>query len=96
MHSEHLTNVHPGWVAGGWLISIAVASAAYLILVGLGLASGHGDDAGWVVASVAAGFFVGGFFVGVRWAEAPILHGLIFGLVSVVVLLVETLTTSSV
>jgi len=85
MHSEHLSNVHPGWVAGGWLISIAVASAAYLILVSIGFASGAGDDSAWVVASVASGFFVGGFFVGVRWSEAPILHGLIFGLVSLVV-----------
>ena len=87
MHSEHLNNVHPGWVVGGWLISIAVASAAYLIFVSMGLASGAGDDALWVVVAVAAGFFAGGFFVGIRWAEAPILHGLIFGVVSLVVLL---------
>ena len=91
MHSEHLNNVHPGWVVGGWLVSIAVASAAYLIFVSMGLASGAGDDAPWVVVAVAAGFFTGGFFVGIRWAEAPILHGLIFGIVSLVVLLVANL-----
>ena len=27
MHSEHLTNLHPGWVVGGWLIAVAVTFA---------------------------------------------------------------------
>jgi peptidoglycan/LPS O-acetylase OafA/YrhL len=91
MHSEHLSKVHPGWVVGGWLVSIAVASAAYLALVGLGLASGVGDDAVWSLFSMAVGFFVGGLFVGFRWTEAPILHGLLFGLISMAVLLVANL-----
>ena len=91
MHSEHLSNVHPGWVVGGWLVSIAVASGAYLALVGLGLASGTGDDAVWSLLSMALGFFAGGLFVGFRWTEAPILHGLLFGVISVAVLLVANL-----
>lgn len=91
MYSEHLTNVHPGWVVGGWLLSVSVASAAYLAFVGMGLASGFGDDAGWSLLAMALGFFSGGLFVGMRWTEAPILHGLMFGLMSIVVLLVLNL-----
>ena len=37
MQTEHLSNLHPGWVAGGWLIAVAVTSGAYLALVGAGL-----------------------------------------------------------
>jgi hypothetical protein len=91
MQSEHLTNVHPGWVVGGWMVSVAVTSAVYIAFVGLGLASGTGSEAIWDLVAVVVGFFVGGFFVGIRWTEAPILHGLVFGLVSVVFLLVVNL-----
>jgi hypothetical protein len=91
MQSEHLTNVHPAWVLGGWLVSVAVASGVYIAFVGLGLASGAGDEAMWDLLAVAVGFFVGGFFVGIRWTEAPILHGLVFGLVSMLVLLAVNL-----
>ena len=91
MQSEHLSNVHPGWVFGGWMVSIAVTSGAYIAFAGMGLASGAGDDAVWSLVAVVLGFFAGGYFVGIRWTEAPILHGLVFGLVSMLVLLVVNL-----
>jgi hypothetical protein len=85
MHSEHLHNLHPGWVVGGWLVAIAVTSAVYLGMVGLGvLPAGPGTTVGVVIA-MAVGFFAGGLFVGVRWSDAPILHGAAITLLSVVV-----------
>jgi hypothetical protein len=86
MHSEHITNLHPGWVAGGWLVAIAVAGLVFLALVGTGLLprEGAGEVVGSAVA-IGAGFFAGGFFVGLRWSDAPILHGVAITLLSVVV-----------
>jgi hypothetical protein len=85
MHSEHLRNLHPGWVVGGWLVAIAVTSVVYLAMVGIGvLPLGAGTALGVVVA-MAVGFFAGGLFVGVRWSDAPILHGAAITLVSVLV-----------
>jgi hypothetical protein len=85
MESEHLENLHPGWVVGGWAIAIAVTSAAYLALVGSGLLPrGPWEVLGLAVA-MAVGYFVGGLFIGLRWAEAPILHGVAVTLISVLV-----------
>jgi len=85
MHSEHLRNLHPGWVVGGWLVAIAVTSAVYLAMVGIGvLPDGPGTTVGVVIA-MAVGFFAGGLFVGVRWSDAPILHGGAITLLSVLV-----------
>lgn len=92
MQSEHLSNLHPGWVAGGWLIAVAVTSAAYLALVGAGLLPQGAAAAFGVAAAMAAGFFVGGLFVGLRWSDAPILHGAAITLVSVMVWFVGSLT----
>ena len=75
MQSEHLTNLHPGWVAGGWAIAVAVTSMIYLGGVGAGLTMAGSGEVVWVVASMAGGFFVGGLFVGMRWSDAPVLHG---------------------
>lgn len=76
MHTEHIDNLHPGWVLGGWLIAIGVAGAAFLVLVGLGLARPDVGGMGFMVlGAVAVGFFAGGLFVGLRWSDAPILHG---------------------
>lgn len=75
MQSEHLTNLHPGWIVGGWLIALAVTSAVYLALVGTGLLPQGPLAVVGVVLAVTAGFFVGGLFVGLRWGDAPILHG---------------------
>lgn len=76
MHTEHLTNVKTYWVASGWFISVAVASAILLFMEGVGLL-GRSEvlDAVWISVAVAVGFGTGGFFVGFRVAAAPILHG---------------------
>lgn len=92
MHSEHLTNLHPGWVVIGWLIAAAITSGVYLALVGTGLfPQGAGAVLGVGVA-MAVGFFAGGLFVGVRWSDAPILHGGAITFLSVALWFVGTLT----
>jgi hypothetical protein len=92
MHSEHLTNLHPGWVVGGWLVAVAVTSGVYLALMGIGLfPEGPGAVFG-VAVGMAVGFYAGGLFVGWRWMEAPILHGAAMTFVSVLVLFLGTLT----
>lgn len=76
MHTEHLTNVKTYWVASGWFISVAVASAILLFMEGVGLL-GRSEvlDAVWISVAVGLGFGSGGFFAGFRTAAAPILHG---------------------
>ena len=82
MHSEHVANLHGGWVVGGWLVSLAVASALFLALVGLGLPA---DGVTAPALALATGFFAGGLFVGLRWSDAPVLHGVAITLLSVLV-----------
>jgi hypothetical protein len=91
MQTEHLSNLHPGWIAGGWLIAVAVMSAAYLALVGAGLLPPGSAAVFGVAVAMAAGFFVGGLFVGLRWSDAPILHGAAITLLSVLVWFLGTL-----
>jgi hypothetical protein len=91
MQTEHLSNLHPGWIAGGWLIAVAVTSAAYLALVGTGLVPQAPYAVFGVAAAVAAGFFFGGLFVGLRWSDAPILHGAAITFLSVLVWFVGSL-----
>ena len=92
MHTEHLSNLHPGWVLGGWLVAVAVASIVFMVLVGTGLvAPDAGLNPAMVLAAVAAGFFAGGLFVGLRWSDAPILHGAAITFLSVVVWLAGNL-----
>jgi len=75
MHSEHIRDLHPFWVIGGWLVAVAVAGAVFMVLVGVGIAQpGVGGMPLMVLASVAIGFFAGGLFVGLRWSNAPILN----------------------
>lgn len=85
MRSEQLTNLHPGWVLGGWLTAAAVTAAAYLALVGAGLLPREPDAVLAVALALALGFFVGGLLVGLRWMDAPILHAVAITLLSVVV-----------
>ncbi|HSG08733.1 MAG TPA: hypothetical protein VLA36_10275 [Longimicrobiales bacterium] len=85
MHTEQIGNLHPGWVVGGWLIAVAVTSAVYLALVGAGLFPQGGAAVLGVAVAMAVGFFVGGLFVGLRWVDAPVLHGAAITLVSVLV-----------
>jgi hypothetical protein len=92
MQTEHLGNLHPGWIIGGWLIAVATTSVVYLALVGTGLFP-RGDAAVVGVAvAMAVGFFVGGLFVGLRWVDAPILHGAAITLVSLLVWFLGSLT----
>ena len=85
MQSEQLTNLHGGWVVGGWLIAASVTAAVYLAGVGLGLVQPGQGVAVWISISMASGFFVGGLLVGMRWSDAPILHGAAITFVSVLV-----------
>ena len=75
MHSEHISNLHPGWVVGGWLVAVSVAGVVFLVLVGTGILPGGEQNELGGAAAVAVGFFVGGLFVGLRWSNAPILNG---------------------
>lgn len=87
MHTEHLQNVRSGLVATAWLIAAAVTSLLFLALVAAGLLDPAASDhvpVGWTVATVGAGFFVGGFFAGFRSLHAPILHGLAIGVTSLI------------
>lgn len=86
MHTEHIRNLHPGWVVGGWLLSVAVVGGAFMVLVGLGLLGPDAASGALLVpACVALGFFAGGLFVGLRWSDAPILHGIAITVLSVLV-----------
>lgn len=96
MHSEHLQNVRPTWVAFGWFAAAAVTGLALVILISLGLlphATFGGE--GWVVLAFAVGFFSGGWLVGWRTAEAPILHGVGIGLFSLVAWLLINLVADA-
>ncbi len=85
MHTEHLQNVHPLWVAAGWLVAVATTSLIALVLVALELISPAPDAAAaGGLAAVALGFWIGGFFTGFRSLRAPILHGIMIGLASIV------------
>lgn len=86
IHSEHLENVRPGWVASGWLVSVAITSLIVIVLASLGLVTA-GDEADgglWGVVSIALGFWTGGVFTGYRALRAPILHGIGIGLTSLI------------
>jgi hypothetical protein len=83
MHTEHLQNVRPARVLAGWLVAIAVTSFVVFGFVLLGLLGEAGPaDTAWTMAAVAAGFMVGGWFVGYGTLEAPVLHGVALGLTS--------------
>ena len=91
MHSEHLRNVRPTWVAFGWFAAAAVTGLALVVLISLGLLPPEGEGEWWVALAFAAGFFSGGWLVGWRTAEAPVLHGVGIGLFSLVAWLLVNL-----
>lgn len=98
MHTEHLQNVHPLRVLGGWLVAVAATSVVVFGFIVLGFmdgAGGRGDTVGAVLA-VGLGFLVGGLFTGWRTVEAPILHGIGLGLASLVVWAVLNLVVGAV
>lgn len=85
MHTEHLQNVRPVFVASGWLIAVATVSLVYLGFAALNLVGGDpGESAAIAAVAIAVGFGVGGFFAGFRSLHAPILHGVAIGLTSLV------------
>lgn len=92
MHSEHLTNLHPGWAIGGWVVAIAVTAALYLSGIGVGFVTADRGAALWIVFSMAVGFFVGGLLVGLRWSNAPLIHGMAITLFSVLIWFLFSLT----
>ena len=92
MHSEHLENVRPSWVAFGWFIGVAVMSAILLALAAVGIVARAGEiGLGWVLLAVFVGFLAGGYLTGMRVRAAPILHAVGIGLFSVVVWFVANL-----
>jgi hypothetical protein len=92
MHSEHLENVRPSWVAFGWFIGVAVMSAILFGLIALNVVPRTGEiGLGWVLLSVFLGFLVGGYLTGIRVRAAPILHAVGIGLFSVAVWFVANL-----
>jgi hypothetical protein len=95
MQSEHLSNLHVGWVIGGWLIAASVTAAIYLGGVGLRLVSPSEGVGVWLAASMAGGYFAGGTMVGMRWSDAPVLHGGAITFFSVLVWFVVSLTSGS-
>lgn len=84
MHTEHLSNVGFASILIGWIIAVAVTSLLVFLFTAAGWMST--DDAGnlWAVIAVAIGFFAGGYLTGTRDIEAPILHGVAIGLVTLV------------
>lgn len=86
MQTEHLQNVRPSWVAFGWFAAAAVTGLALVGLSVVGLVHPTADSgSGWVLLAVLVGFFCGGWLVGWRTGEAPVLHGVGIGLFSLVV-----------
>lgn len=85
MHSEHLNNVRPGWVGIGWALSIGATSLVLIVLVALGVLDPESTAGGrWIAIAVFIGFFIGGAITGFMVALAPILHGVLIGLTSLV------------
>ena len=83
MHSEHLKNVHPGWVVGGW--ALAILGTVAVVTIG-GVLVGSAQN-GMLLTSIGVviGFSAAGLMIGMRWADAPILHAGAITLLSVVV-----------
>jgi hypothetical protein len=85
MHSEHLNNVRPGWVAIGWLLSIGATSLILIALVAMGMLDPDSTSGGrWIAIAVTLGFLIGGAMVGFTVALAPMLHGVLIGLTSLI------------
>jgi hypothetical protein len=85
MHTEHLNNVRLGYVLAGWAIAICATSLFVLVLIATGIQSSMSSDGRYIAAAVALGFAMGGAFVGFMTSLAPILHGIMIGLTSLVV-----------
>jgi FtsH-binding integral membrane protein len=82
----NISAIRPSWIAFGWFIAACVTGLGLLALISLGIADGEsiGGDP-WVAATLAVGFLIGGFFVGVRVGDEALIHGLGMGLFSLIV-----------
>jgi hypothetical protein len=84
MHTEHLHNVRIGYVLAGWLIAIAATSLFLIAFIGIGVLNPEAPGSAWITLAVAMGFGAGGTFVGFLTGLAPILHGILIALTSLV------------
>lgn len=92
MHTEHLGNVRPSWLAFGWFLGVGATAAVLFALISLGVLGVDAErDNRWLLFAVVVGFAVGGYLTGWRAGAAPILHGVGIGLFSVVVWLLANL-----
>lgn len=91
MHTEHLQNVRPSWVAFGWFLAAAATGLAVFVLIRFGLVDAEGGGSGWLLPAFAVGFFFGGWVTGLRTGGAPILHAVGIGLFSILVWIVVNL-----
>ena len=94
MHTEHLSNVSPMPIVIGWIVAAAVTSGLVFLLTAAGLMTPEGAPTAWAVGTVAVGFFVGGYLTGTRDIEAPILHGIGIGLMTLIVWFVLNMLAS--
>ena len=95
MHTEHLQRVRPGVVMLSWFIAVAVASLIVTLVVATNLIDmGSGAGTRAAITAVAVGFFAGGLFAGLRTGEAPVLHGIAIGVVSLIVWVVVNVASS--
>jgi hypothetical protein len=83
MHSEHLNNVHPGWVVGGW--ALAILGTLAVVALGGALFASAQNSMFLLGLGVVVGFSAAGLMIGLRWADAPILHAGAITMLSVVV-----------
>lgn len=96
MHTEHLNNVRIGQVFLGWFIAFAVTSLLVFVLIATNLldpATNVGSN--WIALAVAVGFAAGGFYVGLIVALAPILHGMLIGMATLVIWAVVNVVVTS-
>lgn len=92
MHTEHLSNVRPSWIAFGWFVCAAFTALVLFGLLALRLVPWDGTGgSGWVLLAFALGFFAGGYLTGARVGGAPILHAVGIGLFSVLAWLLANL-----
>lgn len=86
LHTEHLANVRPVWVLSGWLVAVAASSLVAIVLGSFepfaAVGASEGLEARWALISIAVGFAIGGFSVGYREVDAPVLTGVAIGLTS--------------
>lgn len=84
VHTEHLQNVRPLPALWGWVVAIGVTSLLIFILLATGLLGEERDEGLWVSVALLIGFWAGGFFTGFRVMQAPILHGVTLGMISII------------